>query len=295
MSQFNEIYDNERVEKDTFRSMRELSKYTKILSKENNLFVIIKKKLHQIKLLSSKSLFKISLLLDTLPEETVSFTFYTEEKNEDNIINNDNIIINAVDKKTKNENNKNRVKKDGIYIINNLNEHIVEEIDKKGKGNVIKYNPNLFILIWRYLYLLNLIISVIAFISFSAYSLIAITEKDYYLLFSCVITIFSLCLNIFASNSGYKKLKSKKKINFRMENIIFICFIHLNTFCGIFWIFVFTKKGIKTEFCLLLIIEIVLGLIVIICVVIIWLNIKIMEFFKEYSKLSDEGIPLVEV
>ena len=34
MSQFDEIYDNERIEKDTFRSMRELSKYTKILSKE---------------------------------------------------------------------------------------------------------------------------------------------------------------------------------------------------------------------------------------------------------------------
>ena len=35
MSQYEEFYDNERIEKDTFRSMRELSKNSKILSKEN--------------------------------------------------------------------------------------------------------------------------------------------------------------------------------------------------------------------------------------------------------------------
>ena len=293
MSQFDEIYDNERIEKDTFRSMRELSKYTKILSKENNLFVTIKKKLQQIKLLSSKSLFKISILLDTLPEENVSFTFYTEEKNEEN---KDNIIINNIDsnkKDIKKKNNKN--KKDGVYIIQNIKNYVVDDMYKTGKGKLISHNPNLFLLIWKYLYLINIIFSFISLISFCAYALIAISGKNYYLLFSDVITVFSLCLCIFASNSGYKKIKEKKKVNFRRENIIFICLIHLNVFCGIFWIFAFTKKEIDLEFYVLIIIEIVLGLVDVICAILIWLNIKMVEFYKEYAKLNEEGTPLVEV
>ena len=291
MSQFDEIYDNERIEKDTFRSMRELSKYTKILSKENNLFVTIKKKLQQIKLLSSKSLFKISILLDTLPEENVSFTFYTEEKNEEN---KDNIIINNFDSK-KNDIKKKNKKKDGVYIIQNIKNYVVEDLYKTGKGKIISHNPNLFLLIWKYLYLINIILSAISLISFCAFALIAISGKEYYLLFSNVITIFSLCLSIFASNSGYKKIKGKRKVNFRRENIIFICFIHLNVFCGIFWIFAFTKKEIDLEFYVLIIIEIVLGLVDVICAILIWLNIKMVEFYKEYEKLNEEGTPLVEV
>ena len=293
MSQFDEIYDNERIEKDTFRSMRELSKYTKILSKENNLFVTIKKKLQQIKLLSSKSLFKISILLDTLPEENVSFTFYTEEKNEEN---KDNIIINNIGsnkKDIKKKNNKN--KKDGVYIIENIKNYVVDDMYKTGKGKIISHNPNLFLIIWKYLYLINIIISSISFISFCAYALIAISGKEYYLLFSNVITIFSLCLCIFASNSGYKKIKGKRKVNFRRENIIFICFIHLDIFCEIFWIFAFNKKEIGLEFYVLIIIEIVLGLVDVICTILIWLNIKMVEFYMEYAKLNEEGTPLVEV
>ena len=293
MSQFDEIYENERIEKDTFRSMRELSKYTKILSKENNLFVTIKKKLQQIKLISSKSLFKISLLLDTLPEENVSFTFYTEEKNEENNINNGNIIINNIDNNKKNIKKQN--KKDGIYIIQNIKNSAIEDIYKKGKGNIIGYNPNLFQLIWKYLNLTNIIISSISFISFCAYSLISLSRKKYYLLFSNVITIFSLCLCIFASNSGYKKIKGKKKVNFRRENIMFVCFLHLDVFCGIFWIFVFTKKEIELELYELIKVESVLGLIDIISAVLIWLNIKMIEFYKEYAKLNEEGTPLVEI
>ena len=166
---------------------------------------------------------------------------------------------------------------------------------KTVKGKIISNNHNLFLLIWKYLYLINIIISSISFISFCAYALIAISGKNYYLLFSDVITLFNLCLSIFASNSGYKKIKGKRKVNFRIENIIFICFIHLNVFCGIFWIFAFTKKEIDLEFYVIIIIEIVLGLIDVICAILIWLNIKMVEFYKEYAKLNEEGTPLVEV
>ena len=292
MSQLDEINDYERIEKDTFRSMRELSKYTKILSKENNLFVAIKKKLHQIKLFSSKSLFKISLLLDTLPEENVSFTYYTEEINEENDINNNIIIDNKIGK---NKNKKKKMKNEDIYIIDNIKNNFAEEMNKKGKVNIIGYNYNLFKSLWKYLYILNLIISVMCFISFSAYSLYALINEEYYLFYSNIITILSLCLNVFASNSGYKKIRNKKKVNFRMENIIFICLIHLNIFSQIFWIYIFNKKINEINLNTLLIIEIILGLTDIICALLIWLNIKIVEFIKEYSRLNDEGIPLVEI
>ena len=116
ISLLDEIYDNEKIEKDTFRSMRELSKFTKILSKGNNLYVIIKKKLHQIKLSSPKSLFKISMLLDSLPEENVSFTFYTEEKIENK--NNKNSI------KQKKNSYKQNNEVNNIYIIDNVDNNL---------------------------------------------------------------------------------------------------------------------------------------------------------------------------
>ena len=294
MSQLNEIYDNERIEKDTFRSMRELSKYSKILSKDNNLFVIIKKAYHQIKLSSSKSLFKISLLLDTLPEETVSFTFYTEEKADENIKTNDNIIINNINKDNKKAIKRKKVT-ESFYILDKIENNKAEEIYNKGKGNIIGYNYNLFMLIWKYLYLINLIISLISIISFSVYSLNSLLRKEYFILFSNIITAFSLCLSIFASNSGYKKIKSKKKVNFRLENIILICFLHTNAFCGIFWIYIFHKNETEDQLYVILAIEIILGFIEIICSILIWLNIQMMEFYRAYYDLKDEGIPLVEV
>ena len=186
ISLLDEIYDNEKIEKDTFRSMRELSKFTKILSKGNNLYVIIKKKLHQIKLSSPKSLFKISLLLDTLPEETLSFTFYKEEKNEpkDIILNNININDKKIKKKQKPK------KYEDIYIINNIESRLAEEIYKNGKGNIIGYNYYLFKLIWKYIYLLGLIISLISFVAFIIFSTISILNKEYYILFGNITSIF---------------------------------------------------------------------------------------------------------
>ena len=205
MNQLDEIYDNERIEKDTFRSMRELTKYTKILSKDNNLFVIIKKKLCQIKLLSSKSLFKISLLLDTLPEENVSFTFYTEEKNEEKDFNKINI--------KNDENKKNKEKKKNIFIIDNIDNKIANEIYNKGKGNILGFNFNHFKTLWIYFYIFCLIISSIDFCFLSVYSLITLIKKEYYVFGNIIFTLFSLCFIIFASNSGYKKILNKNRVN----------------------------------------------------------------------------------
>ena len=287
MNQLDEIYDNERIEKDTFRSMRELTKYTKILSKDNNLFVIIKKKLCQIQLLSSKSLFKISLLLDTLPEENVSFTFYTEEKNEEKDFNKINI--------NNNENKKNKEKKKNIFIIDNIDNKIANEIYNKGKGNIIGFNFNYCKRLWIYFYLFCLIISSISFCLISVYSLITLIKKEYYVFCSFIFTLFSLCFIIFASNSGYKKISNKKRVNFKIENILFICFLLLSVFCGIIWIYNFNKYENKMELNILLIIEMILGFLDVLSGALIYLNKKIAEFYEEYSKLTDEGTPLIEI
>ena len=289
MKQLDEIYDNERIEKDTFRSMRELSKYTKILSKDNNLFVIIKKKLCQVKLLSSKSLFKISLLLDTLPEENVIFTFYTEEKNEEKDFNK--ININNIENRKK----KNTEKVKGIFIIDNIHNKIAKEIYNKEKGNIIGYNYYFFKSLWKYLYLFCLITSIVSFCLISVYTINTLLKKEYYIFGSNIFTLFSLCLIIFASCFGYKKLSNKKRINFKKENILFICFIHLSIFCGIIWIYIFNKYEIGLDLNILLIIEIILGILDIITGALIYLNEKMVEFYEEYSKLSDEGTPLVEI
>jgi len=291
ISLLDEIYDNEKIEKDTFRSMRELSKFTKILSKGNNLYVIIKKKLNQIKLSSPKSLFKISLLLDTLPEETLSFTFYKEEKNEpkDIIINNININDKKIKKKQKPK------KSEDIYIINNIESRLAEEIYKNGKGNIIGYNYYLFKLIWKYIYLLGLIISLISFVAFIIFSTISILNKEYYILFGNIITLITLCLSIIACRDGYKKINSKRKINFRLENVILICFLNLSAFCGIFWIYAYTKNKIELELIILVSIEIILCLLDIISLIIIWLNIKMTHFYEEYSTLYEVGTSLDEI
>ena len=256
MNQLNEIFDNERIEKDTFRSMRELTKYTKILSKGNNLFIIIKKNLHLIKLSNPKSLFKISLLLDTLPEENVSFTFYTEEKSDI-------------------KKNKNAIKKNkDVFIIENVENNLAETIYKNGKGNIIGYNYYFFYNLWKYIYLFSLIISIISLISLLVYSIYNLMDKKYYIFFGCIATSLTLCLNIIASYSGYKKI---------------------NVLCAIYWIYIYNKEKDGIKIYVILIIEIILGLLNIICIILIYLNHKMMEFYQEYSDLYDEGIPLVDV
>ena len=42
ITEYEEIYDNEKIENDKYKSMRELSKYTKLLNKQDNLFFILK-------------------------------------------------------------------------------------------------------------------------------------------------------------------------------------------------------------------------------------------------------------
>jgi hypothetical protein len=124
MTEYEEIYDDEKIEKDNVKSMRELSKYTKILNKENNLSFILKN-FHQIKLKNSKSLFKISMLVGNLPEENVSFTFYDEEEDEQSENKNSKKNILRASKKPK-------PIKTNIYFTNKIKDSVAQEIYKNG-------------------------------------------------------------------------------------------------------------------------------------------------------------------
>lgn len=75
------VEEKEKQEEDTYKSMKELSKYSKILSEQNNLSVIFKNS-QPIKLKNSNSLLRISILIGNLPEENVCFTFYANEDEE---------------------------------------------------------------------------------------------------------------------------------------------------------------------------------------------------------------------
>ena len=100
---------------------------------------------------------------------------------------------------------------------------------------------------------------------------------------------------ILASYSGYKKLSNKKRISFKNENILLICFIPLSIFCGIIWIYIFNKYEAELNLNIILIIEIILGVLDIVSGTLIYLNVKMVDFYEEYYKLSDEGTPLVEI
>ena len=120
-------------------------------------------------------------------------------------------------------------------------------------------------------------------------------DKKYYVLFGYIATSLTLCLNIIASYSGYKKINNKKKAIFRNENIMMILFILISVLCAIYWIYIYNKEKDGIKIYVILIIEIILGLLNIICIILIYLNHKMMEFYQEYSDLYDEGIPLVDV
>ena len=305
MTEYEEIYDKEKIENDKYKSMRELSKYTKLLNKGDNLSFILKNN-HQIKIKNAKSLFKISLLLGNLPEENVSFTFYTEEEDDEqseelnskkNILRSSkkvslsptktktNEIINDIDLKGKQSNS--------IYLTDKIKSSIAQEIYKK--GNIIGSDHNLFKKIWINLYNVTLIISLISLIPIFIYSIIILKEQKYTILGADGLSLVSLILMIFTSVSGNKKMKSKKKVNFNKENYLLLTFILMSILCLGFWAYLYNNKTIGVHLFIIFGFYFIFGLLSLISLVLVYLNIKIIDFYKEYHKMVEDGTLLIEV
>jgi hypothetical protein len=285
MTEYEEIYDDEKIEKDNVKSMRELSKYTKILNKENNLSFILKN-FHQIKLKNSKSLFKISMLMGNLPEENVSFTFYDEEEDEQSEDKNSKKNILRASKKPK-------PIKTNIYFTNKIKDSVAQEIYKN--GNIIGYNHSLFRTVWVNLYKFTLMISSIGLIALFIYSMIIIKEKKYLILGADGLSLISLILMIYTSISGNNKMQSKRKVNFRNENWLLLSFILMDISCLVYWGYLKSDKSIGLYLFILICAYFIFGLLLIMSILLIYLNIKMIEFYKEYHKNIEEGTLLIEV
>lgn len=311
MNEYDEIIDDEKIEKDNFKSMKELSKYTKILSKENNLLFILKNHT-EIKIKSSKSLFKISMLLGNLPEENVNFTLYVDEEDdededEESEEKKSNKKILRSTKKPespiKQEPKKNteiQVKEEkkklvpsSIYLTDKIKDSVAQEIYKN--GNIIGYNHNFFKKIWKNLYKITLLIASINIIPLLLYSYIVIKEQKYSILGADGLSLISLVLMIFTSISGNNKMESKKKVNFTKENWLLFTFILMSTSCLGYWGYLFANNSIGYLLYTFIYANIIFGLLILMSSTLIYLNIKMINFYKEYYKLAEEGTLLVEV
>ena len=229
------VEEKEKQEEDTYKSMRELSKYSKILSEQNNLSVIFKNS-QPIKLRNSNSLLRISLLIGNLPEENVCFTFYANEDEEQSddveksskksvviVSNKNNIKISPKNDKEQSkvndiDNDKNEKESNSVYLIDKIKPVYAQEI--YNNGNIIGYNHSLFKSIWINLYRTSFIISTISLISSGFYSFLLYKDKKYDILKADILSSTSLILMIFISASGMlkylpiKRLTLKKKIFF---------------------------------------------------------------------------------
>jgi hypothetical protein len=305
MIEYEEIYDKEKIENDKYKSMRELSKYTKLLNKGDNLSFILNNN-HQIKIKNAKSLFKISLLLGNLPEENVSFTFYTEEEDDEQseeINSKKNILrgskkVSLSAKKTKTNEIRNdydlkEKKLNLIYLTDKIKDSIAQEIYKN--GNIIGSNYNLYKKIWINLYNVALIISLSSLIPVFIYSIIILKEKKYSILGADGISLISLILMIFTSISGNKKMKSKKKVNFTKENYLLLTFILMSILCLGIWVYLYNNITIGLYLFIVLGIYFIFGLLLLMSLILIYLNIKMIDFYKEYHTMVEDGTLLIEV
>jgi len=302
------VEEKEKLEEDTYKSMRELSKYSRILSEQNNLSVIFKNS-QPIKLRNSNSLLRISLLIGNLPEENVCFTFYAnedEEQSDDaekrsktNIgieTNKNNIKIppNKDKKQSKiNDNDKNQKSSKSVYLIDKIKPVYAQEI--YNNGNIIGYNHSLFKTIWTNLYRTSLIISVISLIVAGFYSFLLYKEKKYEILKAVILSCISLIEMIFISISGNAKMSSKKKVDFKKENILLPIFILFSIICLLYWSFLFKYKSVGLFLYIFVGINILFGVLIFICFCLIYLNIKMVDFYNRYYKMAEEGTLLKEV
>ena len=311
ITEYEEIYDNEKIENDKYKSMRELSKYTKLLNKQDNLFFILKNH-EEIKLRNQKSLFKISMLLGELPEEIVSFTFYAEEDDEEDqsieksskkLRGSKRISLSQSPQKLQAKaENKNQTKNETeikpknpatFYLLDNIKDSLALEIYKK--GNIIGYDHNLFKKIWINLYILNLAISLIGLICVLYYSYTIIQDKKYLILGANGLSTLALILMIFTSFSGNNKMKIKKKVNFNKENWLLSIFILIAISCMGYFSYLYFNKNLGLPSYVVVFGNTIFGLLILISIALIYLNNKMTEFYKEYHQMEEEGTLLIEV
>ena len=305
---------NEVIEGDYQESLQKLSAYSKILEKEGNMFIRIKKGGNNlINLISNLSYYRICSLGGMYPEENVLFTLYsilseTESENEDNKKGIDKLKERLIDDNNQKKNNKLRSKKpkkenidnkldkvkeneekDSVILLDEVKSSVQVELNKEGSS--IGNNFELYKTAWRNLYKWLLIFPLIILFGLLYYIYI----DSYEFSFSEIICFILVIIISLTSMSGNAKMLSKKRVNFKKENYLLCLIIILSIYIIIC---TNTNKFEKVAYQFLsqykAFVHILFISLIILCLILIYLNKKMISFHKRYSKIVESGALLTD-
>ena len=314
-----EVIDNEIIDNDSKR----FELYSNILDKDNNISIHFRRPRRLIKLSSNGSLFRICSLSQTVPEENVLYSLYadvnaeeSEEEDENQNPNkkgidklkerlhegsfdNTNLMRRSTKLKErrskknletlKNKNKENEGEDDdSVLIVDDIKSSINNDLNLE--GYTIGNNHEFYKGTWRNLYKFLLLFALVILLGLAYF--IFKESYDYSIAeFMCFGLVIIICIT---SISGNAKMLSRKKVNFKLENILLVLIILIgvyilgctytnkfgmvaNQFLSQYYAFVYFVFILLIAFCFLL----------------IFLNIKMVEFYRVYSK-KIIGISLID-
>jgi hypothetical protein len=313
--QFKEF--NEILEGDYEESLRKLSAYSKILEKGGNIFIRFPKTKQHVNLRSNSSFFRICSLSDLLPEENALFTLYAilsdEESENENPLNKrgidklkERLLDNDEDNKDNNNNNtikirsknqnkkksKKKVKekedKDSVILLDEVKSSVQNMLCKEGSS--IGSNYELYKVTWKNLYKWLLLFALIILIG-----LLYFIYKDEYGFslaeFASFFLVFIICVT---SMSGNEKMISRKRVNFKKENYLLGIIIALSLYDILCTNVKFEIAAYKFLSLYKAFVNITFATLIILCIVLIYLNKKMIDFNIRYSKILESGVLLTD-
>lgn len=314
-----EIIDNEIIDNDSKR----FELYSNILDKDNNISIHFRRPRRLIKLSSNVSLFRICSLSQTVPEENVLYSLYADvnvekakeedenqnpnkkgidklkERLHEGSFDNTNLMRRSTKLKErrskknletlKNKNKENEGEDDdSVLIVDDIKSSINNDLNLE--GYTIGNNHEFYKGTWRNLYKFLLLFALVILLGLAYF--IFKESYDYSIAeFMCFGLVIIICIT---SMSGNAKMLSRKKVNFKLENILLVLIILIgvyilgctytnkfgmvaNQFLSQYYAFVYFVFILLIAFCFLL----------------IFLNIKMVEFYRVYSK-KIIGISLID-
>ena len=314
-----EVIDNEIIDNDSKR----FELYSNILDKDNNISIHFRRPRRLIKLSSNVSLFRICSLCQTVPEENVLYSLYADVNDEESEEEDDNQNPNkkGIDKlkerlhegnfdntdlmrrstklmerrskknldtlKSKDKENEGE-DGDSVLIVDNIKSSINNDLNLE--GYTIGNNYEFYKGTWRNLYKFLLVFALVILLGLAYF----IFKESYDYSIAEFICFGLVIITCFTSISGNAKMLSRKKVNFKLENILLVLIILVgvyilgctytnkfgmvaNQFLSQFYAFVYFIFILLIAFCFLL----------------IFLNIKMVEYYRAYSK-KIKGTSLID-
>ena len=90
-------------------------------------------------------------------------------------------------------------------------------------------------------------------------------------------------------------MKSKKKVNFIKENYLLLIFILISISCMGLWTYLYNNMNLGLYLFIVIGVYFIFGLLLFMSFVLIYLNVKIIDFYKEYHKMVEDGTLLIEI